>query len=111
MKTFAEQIAWQKSAETRSWKRKLQFGEVVIIAAMVALSCVGFAIVDGPKRFEGAFYLFAGCLLASLAVIGPFLLQNVTVSRYVRSFIVLGLLSGAGCLAGFGFVILTTMKH
>ena len=109
MKTIAERIAWHKSPETRSWKRKLQFVEIIIMAAMVVSCCIGFAIIDGPKRFEGVFYLFAGTLLASLAVTGPFLLRDVTVSRYVRWFIILGFLSGAGCLVGFGLASATSM--
>ena len=105
-KTLAERIAWHRSPETRSWKRRLQFVEIVIIAAMVVSSCVALAIGDGPKPLASVFLLFAGCLLVSSLVIGPFLLRDVAVSRYVRSFIVLGFLAGAGCLAGFGILIL-----
>ena len=105
-KTLAERIAWHRSPETRPWKRKLQFVEIIIIAAMVVSSCIALTLVDGEKPLASVFLLFAACMLISLAVIGPFLLRDVSVSRFVRSFIILGVLSGAGCLAGFGLLIL-----
>ena len=107
-RTFSERIAWHKAPETRRWKRRLQVIELIVMAAMVVTACVGFAIVDGPKRFEPMFYLFAGCMLASMAILVPFFLSDESVSRYVRSVLLLGLLSGAGCLAGFGFVVVTS---
>ena len=99
--TVAEKIAWHRSPESRRWKRRVQFVELVFIAAMVVSACIGFTIHDGPKGLESVFYLFAGCLLLSTAMLGPFILRDESVSRYVRSFIILGLGSGAGCLAGF----------
>ena len=109
--TVAERFAWYGLPETRSWKRRVQFFELVFIAAMVILSCIGFAISEGPKGFEAAFYMFAFGLLLSLSILGPFILNDQSVSRYVRSFLLLGLGCGAGCLAGFGFVILTSMAR
>ena len=110
-KTFSEHVAWYKSPETRRWKRRVQFIELAFFATMVISSGLGFALYDGPKRFEIPFYAFAGGILASLLVLGPFVLRDEAVSRYIRAFLILGLGSGAGGLAGFGFLILTSMAN
>ena len=110
-KTFAETVTWHKLPENRPWKRKLQFFELVFLSVAVVACCFGVAFYDGPKSFEAAFYLFAGSLLISLGMLGSFILRDESVSRYIRTFIVLGLGSGTGCLAGFGVLMLTTASN
>jgi uncharacterized membrane protein len=107
-KTINEHIAWQKTPEDRPWKIKVHLMELAFLI-LVSIACVfTFAVYDGPKRFEEAFYLFSGGLLLSQIALVPFLSESGGASRYVRRAVLLALVAGTGLLAGFGFVILTS---
>lgn len=111
MKSVKEHIDWLKAPEDRAWKRRLNFIESIVLILMVLSSAVAVVMQDGSQNFEPVFLLFAFALLISLLVSSPFFLRNVSVSRYLRSSILLGFLAGAGCLAGFGFLILVVSRH
>ena len=64
-KSFTDYVSWYKSPETRSWKRKVQCLEIILIDVLILLSISALLIHDGPKKFETVFYLFGGGLFFS----------------------------------------------
>ena len=112
MKSLSEHIDWQKAPEHRAWKRRLQFAESIILSTAVLSSSVAVLMQEGRQNLEPVFLLFSSALFVSLLVSAPFFLSSdVSVSRYLRSFILLGFLAGAGSLAGFGLLILMVSQH
>lgn len=103
-----EHIAWQKAPEDRPWKIKVQLMELAFLILVSIASVFSFAVYDGPKRFEEAFYLFSGGLLLSQIALVPFFAESGGTSRYVRLAVISAFFAGTGLLAGFGFVILTS---
>ena len=110
-KTIKEHIEWYSLPETRPWKRKVQFVEIVFFALSVMACLISFAVYEGPKKYETMFYLFGGCLLACTLALSRFMLLDTTVSRYIRWFILLGLIAGIGLLALSGFMIMVNLKN
>jgi len=110
-KTVKEYIDWNRSPETRSWKRKLQVIEIGFIIILLAATVIGFYSYEGPKKFEAAFYLFGGCLLVSSVMLSKFILNDINVPRYVRWCVLMALISGGGLLSLFAFTTLVLMKN
>ena len=110
-KSLKEYIAWQKSPEIRSWKRKVQLIEIAFFALSVTACLISLALYEGPKKYEAVFYVFGGCLLVSSIMLSRFMLENVFVARYVRWCILLGLGSGVGLLAISIFTTLVSAKN
>ncbi len=108
-KTLKNYIAWHKAPEDRPWKIKVQVIELATLIFVSIVSVAGFAIHGEPKRFEEAFYLFAGGLLLSEFALVAFFSTPGSASRFVRGAVLLALAAGNGLLAGFGFVILTSI--
>ncbi len=104
-----EYIAWQMAPEDRPWKIKVQIVELAFLILVSIASVISFVVYDGLKRFEEAFYLFSGGLLLSQIALVSLFLESGGASRFVRQAVLLALIAGTGLLAGFGFVILTSM--
>lgn len=108
-KSLKEYVAWQKAPEDRPWKIKVQLAELAFLILVSIASVVSFVVYDGPKRFEEAFYILSGGLLLSQIALVSLFLESGGASRVVRQSVLLALFAGTGLLAGFGFVILTSM--
>ena len=106
-KTFSDWVDWYKAAEHRQWRRRIHALEVIVLIVMVVSVVAGVFMIDCPKPLLSVFLLMALVLLASLVLLLPVVLRNDSISRYVRSATLLGLLGGVGALAGFGLLMMT----
>ena len=105
-KSLEEAIIRGRSPETRSWKRKFQFAQMIVSASCVAAGIAIFALHPGPKAGGGLVYLFGGGLLASSICSSLSLLAEPGLGRFHRSWLVLGFVCGMGCFVGLVFVLL-----